>query len=232
MKNQKHKISSIIISVIFVIWFTGSIALMIFFAKTERAGLVPAVLGQYFLVFGLIIVIGTIKNKEFNPITLIFPSAGALCIIVTLINYFGSENIMTFIDENMPCILMALFLVVGIVLVAVALSRYFGRKKRCSYSVTAKCIELRERADNGQMMACPVYEIWYNGEVIKLCDDVYSNNIDVKVGDEKEIMINPDKPKEYFVADEMTASAIIIGGIGFAIILVMIFAFVMTGISG
>ncbi len=228
MKKQKHKISSIIISVIFVIWFIGSVALMIFCGKTGRGGLAPALIGQYFLVFGLIIVIGTIKNKEFNPITLIFPSAGALCIIVTLINYFGSENIMTFIDENMPYILMALFLVVGIVLVAVALSRYFGRKKRCSYSVTAKCTELRERADNGHMMACPVYEIWYNGEVIKLCDDVYSNNIDVKVGDEKEIMINPDKPTEYFSAAEMTASAIIIGGIGFAIILVMIFAFFMT----
>lgn len=228
MNDKKYYPMDIIISIIFVIWFIASIGVMIFFGKTGRGGLVPAVLGQYFLVFGIAGIISGIKNKKVNPITFVFPVVGLICIIATLINYFGSENIMTFIDENIPYILMALFLVVGIVLVAVALSRYFGRKKRCSYSVTAKCTELRERADNGQMMACPVYEIWYNGEVIKLCDDVYSNNIDVKVGDEKEIMINPDKPTEYFSAAEMTASAIIIGGIGFAIILVMIFAFFMT----
>ncbi len=228
MKKQKHKISSIIISVIFVIWFIGSVALMIFCGKTGRGGLAPALIGQYFLVFGIAGIISGIKNKKVNPITFVFPVVGLICIIVTLINYFGSENIMTFIDENMPYILMSLFLVVGIVLVAVALSRYFGRKKRCSYSVTAKCTELRERADNGHMMACPVYEIWYNGEVIKLCDDVYSNNIDVKVGDEKEIMINPDKPKEYFSPEDMLGSSLVIGIIGFVIVLVMIFAFFMT----
>lgn len=225
MNDKKYSPMDIIISIIFVIWFIASIAVMIFFGKTGRGGLVPAVLGQYLLVFGVAGIISGIKNKKANPIIFVFPVVGLICIIATIINYFGSEAVISFIDKNMPSILMTLFLIVGILLVIVAVSKYFGRKKRCSYAVTAKCVELRERAGEGQMLACPVYEICYNGETIRLCDDVYSNNLDVRVGDEKEIMINPDKPTEYFSAEEMMASSMIIGGIGLAIVLVMIFAF-------
>lgn len=230
MNDKKYSPMDIIISVIFVIWFIASIAVMIFFGKTGRAGLVPAVLGQYFLVFGIAGIISGIKNKKVNPITFVFPVVGLICIIATIIKYFGSEAVMSFVEKNMPYILMSLFLIVGIILVIVAVSKYFGRKKRCSYMVTAKCVELRETANDGHMLACPVYEIYYEGRIIKLCDDVYSNNLDVKVGDEKEIMINPDKPTEYFAPEEMAASSIIIGGIGIAIVLVMIFALVMTDI--
>ena len=230
MNDKKYSPFEIIISVIFVIWFISSIVVMIFFAKTGRAGLVPAVLGQYFLVFGIAGIISGIKNKKVNPITFVFPVVGLICIIATLILYFGAETMISFLDKNMPYILMTLFLIVGIILVIVAVSKYFGRKERCSYLVTAKCIELRETANDGHMLACPVYEIYYNGETIKLCDDVYSNNLDVRVGDEKELLINPDKPTEYFAPEEMAASSIIIGGIGFAIILVMIFAIVMMAI--
>ncbi|MBQ8728077.1 MAG: hypothetical protein IJY83_06290 [Oscillospiraceae bacterium] len=229
MNNKKYSPSEIIISVIFVIWFIASIAVMIFFGKTGRAGLVPAVLGQYFLVFGIAAGVNEAKNKKFNPIALVFAIVGIAGIVATLILYFGAETMISFLDKNMPYILMTIFLIVGIILVIVAVSKYFGRKKRCSYMVTAKCIELREMANDGHMLACPVYEIYYDGRTIKLCDDVYSNNLDVRVGDEKEIMINPDKPTEYFAPEEMAASSIIIGGIGIAIVLVMIFALVMTG---
>lgn len=230
MNNKKYSPMDIIISVIFVIWFIASIVLMIFFGKTGKGGLVPAVLGQYFLVFGVAGIISGIKNKKVNPIIFVFPVVGLICIIATIIKYFGSEAVMSFVEKNMPYILMSLFLIVGIVLVIVAVSKYFGRKKRCSYMVTAKCVELRETANDGHMLACPVYEIYYDGRIIKLCDDVYSNNLDVRVGDEKEIFINPDKPTEYFAPEEMAASSIIIGGIGIAIVLVMIFALVMTDI--
>ena len=232
MNDKKYSPMDIIISVIFVIWFIASIGIMIFCGKTGRGGLVPAVLGQYFLVFGIAGIISGIKNKKVNPITFVFPVVGLICIIATLILYFGAENTISFLDKNMPYILMSLFLVVGIVLVIVAVSKYFGRKKRCSYIVTAKCVELRETVNDGHMLACPVYEIYYDGQTIKLCDDVYSNNLDVRVGDEKEIMINPDKPTEYFAPEEMAASSIIIGGIGIAIVLVMIFALVMTSVPG
>ena len=98
--------------------------------------------------------------------------------------------------------------------------------------IMAKCVELRETVNDGHMLACPVYEIYYDGQTIKLCDDVYSNNLDVRVGDEKEITINPEKPTEYFAPEEMVASSIIIGGIGIAIVLVMIFALVMMSVPG
>ena len=92
MNNKKYSPMDIIISVILVIWFIASIAVMIFFGKTGRGGLVPAVLGQYFLVFGIAGIISGIKNKKVNPITFVFPVVGLICIIATLILYFGAEN--------------------------------------------------------------------------------------------------------------------------------------------
>lgn len=231
MNNKKYSPFEIVISIIFVIWFIASLGAMIFFAKTERAGLVPAVLGQYFLVFGIAAGVNEAKNKKFNPIALVFAIVGLAGIVATLILYFGAETMISFLDKNMPYILMALFLVVGIILVISAVSKYLGRKKRCSYMVTAKCIEIREMANDGHMLACPVYEIYYEGKTIKLCDNVYSNTLDIRVGDEKEIMINPDKPKEYFSPEDMLGSSLVIGIIGFVIVLVMIFAIVMTGVS-
>lgn len=231
MNNKKHSPVKIIISVIFILWFVTSLGLFIFLAKTGRTGLVPAAIGQYFLVFGLIIVIGGIKNKQFQPITVIFPIAGAICIAATLITYFGSENVIAFFEANLPYFLLGTLLIVGIIVVVFAFNMYFGKRKKCTLPINARCVQIKTTHDNRHTHICPVYEIYHDGKVLKICNNVYSNNFNVKVGDEKEIMINPDKPTEYYEAEESGKTALAMGIVGGVIALSIIFAFVMMAIS-
>jgi len=44
----------------------------------------------------------------------------------------------------------------------------------------------------------PVYEIYYGGQTYTLCDNNYNNFNIPEAGDEREILINPDNPQEFY----------------------------------
>ena len=75
------RLISIFLSLIFLIWFAGSVVIMIRSAKTRGdMWLVPVVLGQFFFVFGILGLTAILRSDDKHGVWLpaIFIAAGAI----------------------------------------------------------------------------------------------------------------------------------------------------------
>ncbi|MBQ7766445.1 MAG: hypothetical protein IJ397_06365 [Lachnospiraceae bacterium] len=213
--NHKYTFGDILISIIFIIWFIGSIVAMVFFARSGMPALAIGVFGQYFLVFGIAAIVSGIKNKNFNPIVLIFPIVGIVAIVGSCIYQFGSEVMMDMVEKSIPYLILGVFFIVGMILVIVAFRIAVGQKNRCTEPVVATCVEVLEKysVEGGQLL-CPVYEINYGMNKIQICNNVYMSDRDVCVGDCKDLYINPDNPQEFYEGKIHLKTAFVVGGLG------------------
>ncbi len=213
--HSKYTSGQIAVSIIFIIWFLASILAMVFFAQNDMGYLAIGVFGQYFLVFGIIAVVSGIKNHNFNPIFLMFPIVGLGAVIVSVIAQFGSEAVLDILEDSIPYLLLSVFFIGGLIMVFMALSRYFGNKTRCRDHVVATCVELLEQYNEyGQLLVCPVYEANYGMHKLRLCNYIYSNMSDINVGDTKDLYVNPNNPEEFCGDKADIKAALILGGLG------------------
>lgn len=128
--------------------FVGSIVAMVILAKSGMPVLAIGVFGQYFLVFGIAAVVQGIKSKNFNPIVLIVPLVGIIAIAASVVWQFGAEETIEFIEENGWMVLLAVFIIMGILLEFYAVYVTVGQKRKFSQSVTATCVDILVNYDN------------------------------------------------------------------------------------
>lgn len=199
MNGGNHtSVGKILVSIVFVAWFVASIILMLYLSSHNQGALVVTVFGQYFLVFGTIAVISSIKEKKFQPITLIFPLLGIGCMVAGFIFQFGSEAVIKQANELLPYLFLSLFVIIGAAMVIIT---FFSSKRKhevCTYCITGTCVELKSQYDDGYRTYCPVYEVYFRGEMVQISNNFYSNMHRVEVGETREIYINPENPSEFF----------------------------------
>ena len=141
-KNENGTtVAKIIISIVFIVWFMGSL-----FGGT---GLMLALIGQYFLVFGIMGVVGSIKKRPFPAIILLFPLVGIALIICGVIMYIDMQNAAQMIYEMAPYLLAGIFPVTGVLMIISATSEIRHLKRVCTVEVQAKCISVETRWTQG-----------------------------------------------------------------------------------
>ena len=124
--NNKIKISQKILAILFVIWFFASIFAMIIFNILQKpVSWIIALFGQYFLVFGIIVLFGKMLNGTkrtkkaihlFLSYFLIF--IGLNLIVIPLSYYYGDKNIKrNIINIILPIIIIFTTFIVGFILV-------------------------------------------------------------------------------------------------------------------
>lgn len=102
-----------------------------------------------------------------------------------------------------------LFAAIG-VLMAVAHSQ---KKKRCIDPVMAVVIENKRRSKRGSnghrtVSYAPVFQYYYNGMTMTETSSTSSNPPKFRVGEEAELLINPNKPSEFIAVKDNTAAFI------------------------
>ena len=225
--ERKHGIGSIIISIVFLAWFLGSIGAMFYYSQQKMGAMIVILFGQLFFIFGLIAVISGIMNKDFQPITLIFPLVGIGCLVGGSIFQFGSEAIVKYLNDALPYIFLCLFMIVG---ASVVIGAYFTSKRKhetCTYCITATCVEVKSRYHKGSRTYCPIYEIYFRDEMIQICNNVYTNMNHIEVGETREVYLNPENPKEFFEPKEEKSTKIFMYVLGSAFVAISAFALVM-----
>ena len=229
--DKGRNVGGIVASVVFLAWFLGSLGGLIYFSKANNGVMAVAILGQYFLVFGVIAVISGIKSRTFQPVTLIFPVVGLALIAGAFIYGFGLKVAMAYIERYLPYFILFVFLVVGICVVCHAFLCHRHKKQVCNYSIMATCVDLSQRWHKGRRTYCPVYEIYFRDQTIRLCNHVYSTANNVAVGESKELFINPQNPEEFYEEkqEKIVLSVLyIVGGMFIVVsvlaLVVMIFA--------
>lgn len=239
MKNSEHNAWYYISGALFLIWFVGSIVALILTAKATP-WLAISVFGQYFLVFGLIALISTLKEGKFTPIFLILIFVGLLAVLFGIVMQFGDEAAQASFKQLIPYAGISIFFVMGLLFII----NYFVRSnqdKNCIEIVRATCVDMKKRKNstsNGMSYTiyntyCPVFSFTYNGKSYEVNNNIYTQVPDVELGEEKELYINPKHPK-CFREDANIAFRQSIAELGFGIFFILIssMAFVILLLAG
>lgn len=227
MENNGNRFVTIL-GLAFVIWFFVSVGFMIYLASRDMWPLMILVFGQVFLVFGTVAILASLKDKKFDPVLLIFPLVGVGCIAGGCIFQFGSKSIMDYVEKILPYLFLGLFFIIGMGLV---IGTYFGTKRRhekCNYCITATCVDVKTSYNKGSRTYCPVYEVYFRGEMHRIKRNIYSNVNHVAIGDQKEVYLNPDNPEEFYEPREEKSLNLFTYILGISFAVVSVFALVMT----
>ena len=173
------------------------------------------IFGQYFLVFGILALVSGIKSKNFNPIMLLFPLIGICVIAGAIIYQFGSDEQINAMIGLMPYGILLIFFIIGVGLLIHAYRISIVKMRRCTYPIDAVCIDIKTRFRHKEGRSyCPVYMIEYQGKIVELCNEIYSNINKIKAGDTQKIIINPDEPQDFYEVRQtriLTAFFLIMG---------------------
>ena len=227
MQKNEHSAWYYISGGLFLIWFVGSIVALVLTAKTTP-WLAVSVFGQYFLVFGLIALISTMKEGKFTPIFLILVFVGLLALLFGIVMQFGDEAAQATFKQLIPYAGISIFFVIGILLIINHFVRS-NRNKNCIEIVRATCVDMKKRKNstsNGMSYTmyntyCPVFGFSYNGKSYEVNNNIYTQVPDVELGDEIELYINPKHPK-CFREDANIAIRQSIAELGFGIFFILI----------
>lgn len=212
-----------ILSVIFVMWFIGSIISLVVLSEINGYYTV-IVLGQFFLVFGLVIPKGETKDWL---ITITFILVGLVCLIIPFL-MLHPELVNSEVDWDYVIVILVLsaFVIAGLAMIFIPIRKYKRLKKVCSISITAKIVENLSRYSDGKKLYCPVYEFDFGGKKYNVSDNIYTN-IGVKpVGTLVDMKINPNDPNE-FLNKEPSSIILLVMGIIFLLASIPILIYVI-----
>ncbi len=207
-KTIKEKAQALI-GIIFLIWFVGSLILIIHLSNVNPIYSVIC-FGQYFLVFGLI----ALCNKVWPG--LIFAIIGLGIIIVSVLSLMPNLSINW--DIVLPILLLSVFIIVGIGLMTIPTIVKIIKKKKTSFKVMGKVIDLEGAYEEGTKVFAPVYEFYFNGKTYRVKSNVITNVGVPKIGEVLEIMIDPNNPEEFYVEEQNKTLTIILFGMGILLV--------------
>lgn len=220
---------------LFLVWFIGSIA-GIFIAISTAPGLVLSVFGQFFFVIGLIVLFTGIKERNFKPIFLIFILIGFLLIMYGVVLEFCEPDTQDNFKALIPYFGIGIFFVTGILSFANAIVRN-AMEKKCTHLVQATCVEIKHRRRQVQTehgsrptqhyVYCPVYNYTYNGKLYEACNYFFSLDTNACLGQQYDVYINPEHPKQFKETGESVRMNSTELGIGIIFTIISIIGFVV-----
>ena len=222
-KENRDKLLRTLFTVLFIIEILGIIILGILFSESMKSEFIMK------MILPVITLIGyfpgfrkNMKRETFDPKMLLVPIIGIVVLSIIYDVNFGKVITYSISMKFIAYVVLAFLAIVGIVMIVYRLMKLL-RRTRCNMPILAECTGVKRK--NGRV--CNVYRIYYDGQAIELCNNVYGRPSKTRIGDEKEIMINPDKPTEYYTDDE-SGSFLVIGGIGVVILAVLVALYIMA----
>lgn len=115
---------------------------------------------------------------------------------------FGSVILTMFTAERDPALgttmVKGVFVFISVYIILESVLVAVWKHMTCTEEVTATCVDvLSRRRRKGGRTYCPVWEYYYNGNMIQMQEDSYSNVSVPKVGDEGILYVNPQKPEKF-----------------------------------
>lgn len=217
-----------IVGTIFLIWFVCSIVLIFLVSNFEnQIGWLLLIFGQYFVVFGGIAVFGNMGAKHFPSIVLMGPLVGLVCAVCGIYTLVYGEAAIDTIYSIAPYLIFLIFPISGILLIHMSLSEILYLKKKCTYEIDAKCVDVSVsflKNNRGRMVNTymPTYNVHINGKDHRIWNNKYSTNKFV-VGEYYKIMINPLDVNDFIDSNTkfVEGNGIIIGFIFMIVSIIM-----------
>lgn len=236
--NNRFTTKNIVISILFLIWFFGSLVAMMCCSESQnKIGFLLTLIGQYFLVFGIIAVAGNRKQKPFPIVVLIFPLVGIALMVCGISSIAGGDVVKETLVKYAPYIIIWIFPIAGILMVFGSMSKIRYLKRVCTREIQAKCVDIEVSWVNDSdsprrtRVYMPLYSIYYNGEERLIRNNMYTNMNRFEIGSYYYIKINPSNPDEFIDDNNKKGNMLIfILGIVFIVLSVPVLGFMYIGL--
>lgn len=214
MQQKEYTLRDWIISVVFLVWFVGSLAALVLTAKAGQLAATVMVFGQYFTVFGVIAAgdqIKKIKTGNAQPIFFLFLMVGLATFVMAACHQFGGEGTKEAVVSAIPYVGVGIFFVTGLMLIGNYAFVYINKSK-CTVPVTGTCVKVsvqykdRENGTGYRSLYCPIFEYTYEGQTYRKGNGVFLMVKTAEEGDEKKLFINPANPEQFHEADSAAAT--------------------------
>ena len=204
--NNNNGQSSCAMSILFLIWFVGSMIACAIFGGTGQTGLGLVMIGQVFLVMG-IVVCSKIKKEKGKPIGMefllwLFPIVGAGTIIGGMINAFGDSLFIERFNKNVvPVAFCLIFVLVGLGVLIFPMVKRKKDRERCTVRIDADIINVKStitvnNKNRRRRVYAPVYRYYYQGKVYENSSTLYTG-YKITVNTKGEIYINPSDANDF-----------------------------------
>ncbi len=183
---------------VFLLWFFGSMLLMILTAD-RYPSLTLSLFGQMFLFLGIFLFKQS-KDIISKAIMSVFVAVGAACTLMGLVQTFGTGAIKVKAEEIFVFLGLLLFLAVGVGLIVIPIYSANAHKRKCTYSITAYITDIQSRRHEGTTTKAPVYQYVYNGVTYTKASTLYTSGIDFprQAGEAVTLLIDPDDPDDFY----------------------------------
>jgi len=114
------------------------------------------------------------------------------------------DNELESIAKDLLCASIIIFIYLAIKIAIKAISASIRNIKKHTHTLTvqATCVEIEESSDSDSTTFRPIFEYQMNGQTRKVKNSVYSNPMYVQVGDQFELLVDPNNPeKSYAYSD-------------------------------
>lgn len=183
---------------VFLLWFFGSMLLMLLVADRYPA-LTLSIFGQIFLFLGIYLVN---RSKELLSKLIMYgmTAIGAACVLMGLVQTFGTSTMKSKATEIFVFLGLLLFLAIGIGMLVVPVYNAKLQKQKYSYGITAYVVNVRGRMQNRKHLKAPVYQYVYNGVTYRKSSTLYTSGSDFphNEGETVTLLIDPENPDDFY----------------------------------
>ena len=203
IRNNKRKGTPKDIILIFWGWMILSIvSFFVFINKGELWTMVPELL-QMTLGLEIFLVSVPMNRRKFF---LGFLAADAvMCTVLTILRLSFPVQVLALGNNTEPDIMLFImfFMATGTVIIAGPIGGQNRKKKRCTESVLAECVDIRTkrgRTSKGGSITLfsAVYRYNYNGRSYENAENMYSKTRTPMVGEQRMIFLDPDHPSFFY----------------------------------
>jgi len=209
-KSKKEKTNKWL-GLLILILIIGPIIGMFYFLSIGLGGIAGSMFGLYFLILGIIFIINS--HEEYSKIVeSIIILVGLIIIAVGIVNQFGPNQIVEFINSIGITLLFLLFCtVIGIGMIIGPRMYERSALKRCKKLVIAECVNMEDYIKGGwgpEIIQCsPIWQYTVNKEKYTYCNGIYDNiaSEDYEeyrkqmIGATCELFVNSKNPQDVFV---------------------------------
>ena len=182
----------------FLLWFFGSMLLMLLVAERYPA-LTISIFGQIFLFLGIYLVK---RSKELISKIIMYGmnAIGAACVLLGIIQTFGTSAVKSKATEVFLFLGLLLFLAIGVGMLVLPAYNAKLQKQKCSYSVTAYVVKVRSRIQNRKHLKAPVYQYVYNGVTYRQSSNLYTSGREFPHNESESVtlLIDPENPDDFY----------------------------------
>lgn len=203
--NEKYGFYNAVITLACLIWAVASIGLMVMFTGMNQVTYAIMVVGQLFLIMGIIL----LNRKKISGV--LVSLTGISCIIIPAVNRWGglfNSNVKG--DNIFPILLSVAIGIIGLAMMIVPEILEEISKSKCKKVVKAECVDLDENhLQDGSVAYAPIYQYEYKDNVYTKCTGKYRKSGLPDIGNTIELRINEFKPTEVYIAASKSSKMII-----------------------